>query len=405
MSCRSREPQASDKEWMLGIPNRNGRNGCLKQTCQANLLSAVRLFLRTWAADHNSLRDQTLCFSAWDRSVFSEIWVQKIYDEESFESITDSWLKHRPWRSSWIVTPNSIIQSYRLSDLLIHELNVFARKKSGNGVLKPTNMSHRYYINLLSAVNIGSWKADSSVSNPLLLKAQSRHFFIASWLFLHGNVGPTFARCHDASTNGLGDHKPKRSKKSNRNFTVTGMSMSCLDRARTANVGYRKFIENLRRRIIRIYHWFMTQTSTLAFELDCDSQLNNSPTIHPYWLSDLFMSWMSLLERIAGIWREWIPWTNVSKKSLFRSESHLENIGSWKAGSSTSNPLLLKAECVRFFMDLRNILQSKSWIPQLYLLHAWCKHLQRRWSVLPLSGTSSFLVGNRDNSSLLRGLF
>ena len=29
-------------------------------------------------------------------------------------------------------------------------------------------------------------------------------------------------------------------KKSSRNFTVTGMSMSCLDRARTANFGYTK---------------------------------------------------------------------------------------------------------------------------------------------------------------------
>ena len=160
MSCRSREPQASDKEWMLGIPNRNGRNGCLKQTCQANLLSAVRLFLRTWAADHNSV---TKLFASLDETglFFSEIWVQKIYDEESFESITDSWLKHRPWRSSWIVTPNSIIQSYRLSDLLIHELNVFARKKSGNGVLKPTNMSHRYYINLLSAV-LHIWRTSAA---------------------------------------------------------------------------------------------------------------------------------------------------------------------------------------------------------------------------------------------------
>ena len=49
-----------------------------------------------------------------------KVWVQKIYGEKSFESITDSQLKHRPWRcSSWIVTPNSIIHPFRLSDLFM----------------------------------------------------------------------------------------------------------------------------------------------------------------------------------------------------------------------------------------------------------------------------------------------
>ena len=44
---------------------------------------------------------------------------------------------------------------------------------------------------------------------------------------MHGNMGPTPI---DATTNGFGDHKPK---KSIQNFIVTGMS--CLDRGRTAN--------------------------------------------------------------------------------------------------------------------------------------------------------------------------
>ena len=48
-------------------------------------------------------------------------------------------------------------------------------------------------------------------------------------------MGPT---SKDTTTNGLGDHKTKNS---DRNFTVTGMSMSCLDRARTANLGTEKF--------------------------------------------------------------------------------------------------------------------------------------------------------------------
>ena len=50
---------------------------------------------------------------------------------------------------------------------------------------------------------------------------------------MHGNMGPTPI---DATTNGFGDHKPK---KSIQNFIVTGMS--CLDRGRTATFGYRIF--------------------------------------------------------------------------------------------------------------------------------------------------------------------
>ena len=93
---------------------------------------------------------------------------------------------------------------------------------------------------------------------------ESRQFFITSWLLLHGNMGSIFARCYNKWP-----LRPQ-TKKSNRNFTVTSMSMSCLDRARTANLG----TETLGRKIIRIHHWFTTQTSTLAiFKLDCDSRL------------------------------------------------------------------------------------------------------------------------------------
>ena len=38
--CCSQEP-ASGREWMLGIPERNGGNGFLTQTCRANLFSAL----------------------------------------------------------------------------------------------------------------------------------------------------------------------------------------------------------------------------------------------------------------------------------------------------------------------------------------------------------------------------
>ena len=83
----------------------------------------------------------------------------------------------------------------------------------------------------------------------------------------------TFARCHSKWL-----WRPQ-TKKSDRNFTVTGMSMSCLDGVRTANLG----TENLERKIIQIHHWFTTQTSTLTmFGLDRDSQLDNS-TLPMLW--------------------------------------------------------------------------------------------------------------------------
>ena len=107
MCCGSQEP-ASGREWMIEIPKRSCRNGFLKQTCRTNLLSAVCHTLGTSAAErlaaplpthycwklnlgncslvcssHRAqlraqslhcniswrpqLRDQTLCFSAWDR--------------------------------------------------------------------------------------------------------------------------------------------------------------------------------------------------------------------------------------------------------------------------------------------------------------------------------------------------
>ena len=60
-ACTDEAPTASGREWMLGIPKRNGRNGCLKQTCRANLLSAVRHILRTWAAERLAAPLPTHC--------------------------------------------------------------------------------------------------------------------------------------------------------------------------------------------------------------------------------------------------------------------------------------------------------------------------------------------------------
>ena len=214
--------------------------------------------------------------------------------------------------------------------------------------------------------NIGSWKAGSPVSNPLLLKSECVRFFIALWLLLHGNMGPTFARCHDATTNGLGDHNPK-------NLFETWLWQAWV-----------AWIERGQQ------IWVQKIYDEESFESITDSQLKYRPwcwswivtpnsKIHSYRLSDLFMSWMSLLERIAGIWRVWIPWTNRSSKSPFGCASHFPTMGSWKAGSPASNPLLLKAQSRQLFIGLQQShVTTESTIscnPNLgYLNSLFCKH-------------------------------
>ena len=76
-----------------------------------------------------------------------QICVQKIYGDKSFESITDSQLKHRPWHSSWTVTPNSIIRHYRLSDLFMNWMSLLERIAEMNAWNQLTCP-----INLLSAL-------------------------------------------------------------------------------------------------------------------------------------------------------------------------------------------------------------------------------------------------------------
>ena len=43
----------------------------------------------------------------------------------------------------------------------------------------------------------------------------------------------------------------------------------------------------------------------------------------------------------------------MSNKYPFGSEAHFSNMGSWKAGSHTSNPLLLKAQSQQLFIGLQ----------------------------------------------------
>ena len=140
------------KSWILGYC-RAGAACCRSQGPQASGRESRQFFIASWPCLHGNVGDfckmpqqmalettnqksliETSLWQAWVWVAWIErgqqIWAQKIYAEESFESISDSQLKHQPCRcSGWIVTPNSIIHPYRFSDLF---MNVFARKNSGN---------------------------------------------------------------------------------------------------------------------------------------------------------------------------------------------------------------------------------------------------------------------------------
>ena len=124
--------------------------------------------------------------------------------------------------------------------------------------------------------------------------------------------------------------------------------MSCLDRGRTTNLGYRKFTaknhsnpslihnSNFDPDDVRAGLWLPTQYFTLT-----DSLI----------FYDMFMSSMSLQEKKSG--NGFLKPTNMSHKFPFGSASHLENIDSWKAGSPASNPLWLKVQSRQWFIGLQ----------------------------------------------------
>ena len=75
---------------------------------------------KTSTALETSLWQAWVCHELLKSSEDSKFWVKNIYGEKSFQSITDSQLIHRPWHcSSWIATPDSTIQPYQLSELLM----------------------------------------------------------------------------------------------------------------------------------------------------------------------------------------------------------------------------------------------------------------------------------------------
>ena len=124
--------------------------------------------------------------------------------------------------------------------------------------------------------NIGSWKAGRPTSNPSWLKTQSWQAFIASWLLLHGNMGPTFARCRNKWTT-----NPKnRSKIHCDRHELLGSredSKSWVQESITYS--------QLKHRPLWCSCWIVTPNSIF----------------HHYRLSDLFMGWMSLQNKRAGM--------------------------------------------------------------------------------------------------------
>ena len=170
--------------------------------------------------------------------------------------------------------------------------------------------------------------------------------------------------------------------------------MSCLERART-NFWYRKCTTKNNSNPSLI-----TDSPTLAmFELD--AQLNNPPLPTFWCLHELNV----FARKNSRNMQEWIPSTNMSHKPLFGSASHLANMGSWKAGSPASNPQILKVakswistslHCLAAVTSVRQPRsKTRSRSPHLgYHNSIFCKHdAMSWWSVLPLSGTSSFWKG------------
>ena len=84
--------------------------------------------------------------------------------------------------------------------------------------------------------------------------------------------------------------------------------------------------ENLRRKIIRINHWCATPTSTLT---SSSWIVTPNSIFHPYGLSDLFISWMSLQNKESG---NGFP-KQTCPTNLFSAVHHIfVNMDSWKAG-------------------------------------------------------------------------
>ena len=235
------------------IGNLAGMDSFDKFTCRINLSSAVRHILRTSAAERLAAPLPTHGGSKLNLYDSSLIWSSRYVRQPRSQSI------------SW--NPNL---GYYNSIFCKHDATIM-----------------RSWWSVLPLSGTSSFLVGNLDNSSLLL------LFFVAW-----KHGANTERCHNKWP-----WRPQI-KKSIRNFILTRMSMSCLDRARTANCGYRKIYNDesfksitcsqLKHRPWRCSSWIVTPNSIIT----------------PYRVFDLFMSWMSVQQRILGIWREWIPLTN-----------------------------------------------------------------------------------------------
>ena len=159
---------------------------------------------------------------------------------------------------------------------------------------------------------MGSWKAGSPTSNPLLLKAQSRQLFIG------------LQQSHVTTESTINQHPAVQVLD-----TITVLDVT--------NLGDHNCLQTL---CFSAWDWFFSVAATKGWAWCNHNAELVERTVALRNLSDILMSWMSLQEK--KIRNGFLKPTNMSQKFPFGSASHLENIGSWKAGSPASNPLWLK---------------------------------------------------------------
>ena len=159
--------------------------------------------------------------------------------------------------------------------------------------------------------NIGSWKAGSHTSDPLLLRAQSRQLFI-SLQQSHSTVESTITALRQILE------------------AITPWPNLCFS-------AWDRLFLSFPAAAMKGWAW----CNHNAELVDCAAALRN--------LLLAGSGWLKFPKGVAGI-------DSLNKhveQISFRHCVTFLNIGSWKAGSHTSNPLLLKAQSRQLFIGLQ----------------------------------------------------
>ena len=164
----------------------------------------------------------------------------------------------------------------------------------------------------------------------------------------------TWGRHRKMETNGLGDHKPKHLFQT----SVWQAWVAWNERGQILGT------ENVRRKIIRIHHWFTTQTSTLAmFELD--SQLNNPPLPTFWCLHELNV--FATKNSGNGFLKKTCRTNLLSTLNfILRTWKHGADIERWKqtALEATNQNIYLKLHCDRH--ELLGTSEDKFLVQKMY---------------------------------------